>query len=213
MQGKLVVYFFLLLFFFFLSSPPFFSTFSSIPLHEVLIVYLLHVYSGFVVVYKIVNAAYILLSGQMSDALLINIYHSGYLCSGCMTFVSEACLMMISFLLSVYHLGYSWERRVWEASLLQSLCVEITALSYLCFSSSLFLCLSLSPAGVNDCSCLPEQDNLLSQLESPADSCLAFSWWKTATKHWMEERGAATILAAAAAAAARASKDSIVPWC
>lgn len=42
------------------------------------------------------------------------------------------------------------------------------------------LCLSLSPAGVNDCCCLPEQDNLLSQLEPPADSCLAFSWWKTA---------------------------------
>lgn len=35
------------------------------------------------------------------------------------------------------------------------------------------LCLSLSPAGVNDCRCLPEQDNLLSQLEPPADSCLA----------------------------------------
>lgn len=42
------------------------------------------------------------------------------------------------------------------------------------------LCLSLSPAGVNDCCCLPEQDNLLSQLEPPADSCLALSWWKTA---------------------------------
>lgn len=41
------------------------------------------------VVYKMVNAAYIL-SGQVSDAFLINIYCSGNICSGCTTCVSEA---------------------------------------------------------------------------------------------------------------------------
>lgn len=55
----------------------------------------------FFVVYKMVNAAYIVLPGQMSDALLIVIYCSVYICSGWMTGVSEACLMMISSFLLV----------------------------------------------------------------------------------------------------------------
>lgn len=99
----------------------------------------------FFVVYKMVNAAYIFLSGEMSDALLINMYHSDYICSGCVTCVSEACLMISYFLLSMYHLGYSRERRVWEASLLQSLSASklqhwaICVSTHPCFSLSLTL--------------------------------------------------------------------------
>lgn len=35
--------------------------------------------------------------------------------------------------------------------------------------------LFLSPAGVHDCCCFPDQDNLLSQLEPPVDSSLPLS--------------------------------------
>jgi len=99
----------------------------------------------FVVVYKMVNAAYILLSGQMPDALLITIYHSGDIFSGCMTCVSEARLMMISsLLLSMYHLGYSRERRVWEASLLQSLSASRLQHWAICVSPHPYFSLSLT---------------------------------------------------------------------
>lgn len=122
------------------------AAFFSICFLKVLIAYLMHVLALIFIVYKMVNAAYILLSQPMPDTLLINIYCSAYICSGCTTCVSEACLMLISsFLLSMYHLGYSRERHVWEASLFQSLCVlrlqhwAICVSLHPCFSVSLTL--------------------------------------------------------------------------
>lgn len=129
----------------------------------------------FFVAYKMVNVACMLLSGQVCDAFLINIILLQCICSGCRSCVSEARVVMISFLLSVCHLGYSRERCLGSQAFTVTLCVEITAPGYLCSFSSLFLSVSLSPAGVNDCCRLPAQDNLLSQLEPPADSCLSFS--------------------------------------
>lgn len=60
----------------------FFYIFFNFPSYDLNCLFNARVITYFFVVYKMVNAAYIVLRGQMSDALLIVIYCSVYICSG-----------------------------------------------------------------------------------------------------------------------------------